>query len=270
MGANSPPEGVTIQYRTVSNVIIEMNSIKCRILCLVILTLVVSEGCLDCGLLRAQERKVMNRPYIDTRIWHYGFLFGLHFQDQDIACNGLIYDNDGTPESWYADVARYSPGFSVGVLGELRLNEYLSLRVVPTMHFGDKTVVYRDIRSGSQTSQVMKSTYISVPVDLKLSAPRFNNFRPYIMAGVSPFVDLTVKEQRELLVRRADCMIEFGLGMDLYFRYFKLIPELKFCFGLSDVFVGDRSDLTDASLLKFTESVNSIRNRMIVLTFYFE
>lgn len=243
---------------------------KCRILIFLMLILLVSEGYLSCGPLGAQERKVMKRPYIDTRIWHYGFLFGLHFQDLDIACNGLIFDNNGNLESWYADVANYSPGFSVGVLGELRLNEYLSLRVVPTMHFGDKTIIFKDINSGIQTSQVMKSTYISAPVDLKLSAPRFNNFRPYIMVGACPLFDLTVKDQKELLVRRADCMIEFGLGMDLYFRYFKLIPELKFCFGLSNIIVRDRSDLTDASLLKFTESVNSIRNRMIALTFYFE
>ena len=29
----------------------------------------------------AQERKVQNRPYIDMRRWHYGFLFGTHVQD---------------------------------------------------------------------------------------------------------------------------------------------------------------------------------------------
>ena len=34
--------------------------------------------------LSAQERKVQNRPYIDMRRWHYGFLFGLHVQDLEI------------------------------------------------------------------------------------------------------------------------------------------------------------------------------------------
>ena len=218
----------------------------------------------------SQERKVMNRPYIDNRIWHYGFLFGLHFQDMDIANNGFIYDEAGKPESWYADVRNYSPGFSVGVLGELRLNEYLSARLVPTLHFGDKRIDFHDIESGAGNTMIMKSTYLSVPVDLKLSAPRFNNYRPYVMAGVNPTVDLTVKDGREILVRRADCMFEVGLGMDLYFPYFKLNPELKFCFGLTDILVKDRSDLTDMSLLKYTESLSGARNRMIALTLYFE
>ncbi len=116
----------------------------------------------------------------------------------------------------------------------------------------------------------MKSTYVTVPVDLKLSAPRFNNYRPYIMAGVSPTLDLTVKEGREMLVHRTDFMFEVGMGMDLYFRYFKLIPELKFCFGLTDILEKDRTDLKDASLLKYSESMNGAHNRMIALTFYFE
>lgn len=222
------------------------------------------------GSVYSQERKVMNRPYIDTRIWHYGFLFGMHFQDMDIANNGFIYDEDSKPESWYADVQNYSPGFSVGVLGELRLNDYLSVRLVPTLHFGDKKIVFHDIESGASNTMIMKSTFLSVPVDLKLSAPRFNNYRPYVMAGVNPTVDLTVKEGREILVRRADCMLEVGLGMDLYFPYFKLNPELKFCFGLTDILVRDRSDLTDMSLLKYTESLSGARNRMIALTLYFE
>ncbi len=123
----------------------------------------------------------MNRPFIDTRVWHYGFLFGVHLQDQDIANNGFIYNADGKEESWYAEVPSYSPGFTVGVLGEVRISEYLSARLIPTMYFGDKEVRYHDLKSGDEVRQIVKSTYVAVPVDFKVSAPRFNNFRPYIM-----------------------------------------------------------------------------------------
>lgn len=218
----------------------------------------------------AQERKVMNRPYIDTRVWHYGFLFGLHMQDISIANSGYTYDNGIEGEQWYAEVQNWSPGFSVGVLGELRLNEYLSLRVIPTMHFGDKKVVFHEQKTDAVSEQSIKSTYLSVPFDLKLSAPRFNNYRPYVMAGVAPSLDLTVKKQKQMLVKRADCMFEVGMGIDLYYPWFKLIPELKFCFGLTDMLVKDRADLTDISMLKYSDSLAGGQNRMIVLTLYFE
>lgn len=218
----------------------------------------------------AQERKVMNRPYIDMRQWHYGFLVGVHTQDLDLQNNGYIYNGVSGPELWSAQVASYTPGFSVGVLGELRLGEYTALRVIPTMHFGDHTVTFHEQLTGTEKTQVIKSTFLAVPFDFKLSAPRFNNYRPYVMAGIAPQVDLTVKKQKELLLDRSDLMLEVGMGMDLYYPYFKLIPELKFCFGLRNVLVRDRTDLTDATILKYTDSLNGASNSMIVLTLYFE
>ena len=84
--------------------------------------------------LYAQQRKVQNRPYLDQRRLHYGFLFGFHMQDLELRNNGHIDPQTG--EQWYSDVDNYNPGFSVGVLGELRLTNHLALRVTPTMHFG--------------------------------------------------------------------------------------------------------------------------------------
>ena len=81
---------------------------------------------------------------------------------------------------------------------------------------------------------------------------------------------MTVKKGKELLINKTDCMFEIGLGMDLYYPFFKLVPELKFCFGLSDILEPKRTDLKDVSVLKYTNSLKSAQNRMIVLTFYFE
>ena len=185
--------------------------------------------------------------------------------------NGLANVNqEGGLEYWYADVPEYTPGFSVGILGELKANEWLSVRLVPTMHFGDKKVVFKEQRSGKVTEQYLKSTLFSIPLDLKISALRFNNYRPYVVAGAAPTFDLTVKKGKELLVKPADLMLEIGMGLDLYYPFFKMIPELKFCFGLRDLFQQDRSDLKDPSLLKYTNSVSGVRSRMITLTLYFE
>ena len=217
--------------------------------------------------LSAQERKVQNRPYIDFRRLHYGFFFGLHNQDLELANNGFV-TVDG--EQWYADVSAYNPGFSVGVLADLRINSHLALRLIPSLHFGEKQVVFRELNSGNKERQQIKSTYMSCPLDLKFSAERFNNYRPYIMAGVNPMLDLTVKKQRPLLVKSFDFMVEFGLGCDFYLPFFKLIPELKFCFSLLDVLEKNRNDLLDENLLKFTQSVDKAVAKMIVLSFYFE
>lgn len=216
----------------------------------------------------AQEQKVQHRPYLDQRKFHWGFLFGFHMQDLELKNNGFIDPVSG--EQWYADVDNYNPGFSVGVLGEMRLNRYLALRLVPTMHFGQKHVTFHEQISGRDSTQNIKSTYISLPLDLKFSAPRHNNYRPYFIAGVNPMLDLTTKKQKALLMKPFDCYIEIGMGCDFYLPFFKLIPELKFCFGLMDILKKDRNDLIDNSLRKFTQSLDGASSKMIVLTLYFE
>lgn len=216
----------------------------------------------------AQERKVQNRPYIDQRKFHYGFLLGLHMQDMELDNNGYVDPETG--EQWYAEIDNYSPGFTVGVLGDLRLNKYLSFRVSPTINFGQKHAVYHEQTSGADSTQVFKSTYISVPLDLKFAAPRYNNFRPYLIAGVNPMVDLTARKHGALRLKPFDVYLEVGMGCDIYLPFFKLNPEIKFCFGLLDIIQKDRSDLIDTSLLKYTKGINGGHSNMIVLTFNFE
>ena len=215
----------------------------------------------------AQERKVQNKPYSDFRRLHYGFFIGVHAQDMEFVNNGFVTE-DG--ETWYADVADYNPGFSVGVLADLRLNTYMSLRVIPTMHFGQNLVRFREQKSGETSKQSVKTTYIAVPVHAKFAAERFNNYRPYFTAGVSPMWNLTVKKQQQLLLKKFDFMIEVGVGCDFYLPFFKLIPELKFSFSPLNVLKKERNDLLDANYLKFTQSVDEVTSKMITLSLYFE
>jgi hypothetical protein len=215
----------------------------------------------------AQERKVQNKPYVDYRRLHYGFFVGTHVQDMEFVNNGYV-TADG--ETWYADIAHYSPGLTVGVLADLRLNNHFSLRLMPSMHFGQNDVVFREQGSGDVSRQQIKATYIAIPFNVKCAAERFNNYRPYMTFGVSPMVNLTVKKQKQLLVKRFDAMLEFGFGCDFYLPFFKLIPELKFAFSPLDILQKERNDLLDSNLLKFTDSVDRVSSKMIILTFYFE
>ncbi|MBR1668347.1 MAG: PorT family protein [Bacteroidaceae bacterium] len=215
----------------------------------------------------AQKRKVMNRPYIDQRLFHYGFLAGAHLQDIELEQNGMM-DVDGS--QWFCETPNYEPGFSVGILGEFFLTKNLGLRIIPTMHFGTKNLTFRNELNGDKQFQTIKSTYITVPIDVKFAAERFNNYRPYVMAGVTPALDLTVKKQKQYLLKNTDVYLEVGMGCDFYLPFFKFIPEVKFMYGLMDVLNKNRSDITDETQLIFTQSVNKAKSKMIVLTFYFE
>ena len=73
------------------------------------------------------------------------------------------------------------------------------------------------------------------------------------------------------MFNNADLFLTCGLGCDFYLPFFKLNPEIKFCFGLTDVLKHKRPDLDDnPEMIKMTQSLAKVKQNMIVLTFYFE
>lgn len=244
----------------------------------IVMTIVLAMGVL---MTVAQQRKVQNKPYIDLRPLHFGIHVGLNTQDAEFSNVGPqlveLPEQEPTEQLVLTDADTWNPGFSVGVVADMRLSQHFSLRMAPTMHFGSKHLVFRNFKdlndagNPRETTQDMKNTYFALPIDLKFSAPRFNNYRPYLIAGVSPMINLVGKDQDFIHLKRYDTMVEVGLGCDYYLPFFKFIPELKFCFGLHDVFSKDHvNELTDVNKRIFANSVDAAYSKMIVLTFYFE
>ncbi len=215
----------------------------------------------------AQSRKVQNLPYADYKLLHLGFSIGAHVQDMTFVHNGLVTD---AGESWFMDVPDFSPGFNVTLLADLYLCPHLNLRVSPGMFFGNKTIKYRESNTKAYRTQDIKSNYVVLPVELKFSALRCNNFRPYLIGGVMGTADVSKKRNDLLKLNTFDGYLTIGIGCDFYLPYFKLIPELKFCFGLSNVVNTKREDLQDPADIIFTQSLKKATSNMVVLSFYFE
>ena len=229
----------------------------------------------------AQNRIVQNRPYTDLRPFHFGVLVGTHLQDLELENVGpqIVTLDDGTQGERYVavDQDRWDIGFNVGVLGEFRLSENFQYRVAPTMYFGTRHFTFhnfseRDAKGNpTMQRQDMKSAYISLANDLIFAGPRFNNHRPYIMAGINPMINLSPKDDDYLKLKPYDLFLEVGLGCDFYLPFFKLRPELKFLYGLTNSLDTEHGkNLRDKSMLQYTNSVRDARSKMIVLTFYFE
>ena len=229
----------------------------------------------------AQELKVQNKPYIDFRPLHFGILVGMNFQDIEFQNVGMqtVTLEDGTQVEQLitCDADKWNPGFNVGVLADLRLGKHFSLRLSPSMFFGAKHLVFRnfneldELGNPMEITQDLKNTYLAFPLHLKMSAERFNNYRPYITAGINYMVNLTGKDQDIIQLKRTDFLVEVGIGCDFYLRYFKLIPELKFCYSLGNSLdTNHPNELTDVNKRVFATSVDRSRNQMFVFTLYFE
>lgn len=212
--------------------------------------------------------KVMNRPYADLKRWHLGFSIGMCLQDLKFTHNGYV-----TPEGeqWFAEVPAWNPGINVQVLADLRLHKYLNLRFSPGMSFSFKNVEMRDFVSGTSHRQDVKSVYVLLPLDLKISGERLHNSRPYVTVGAMGAFDVSKKRSDYLMFNTADAYLTVGLGCDFYLPFFKFNPEIKFCFGLADILRHDRPDLEDnPEMYKITQSLSKVKSNMFMITFYFE
>ncbi len=228
----------------------------------------------------AQERTVQNRPYTDLRPFHFGILVGTNLQDLEFNNVGpqVITDDQGVAREYTitADQDRWDNGFQVGVLAELRINNNFQFRLAPALYFGNRHVSFHNMNPQATDSlisrtQNLKSVYIGCAADLIFGAQRFNNHRPYMMVGVNPMINLTGSESDYLKLKRYDVFLEAGLGCDFYLPFFKLRPELKFMYGLTNALDATHADhVKDKSMLPYTMSVNRARSKMVVLTFHFE
>lgn len=229
----------------------------------------------------AQERKVENRPYTDLRPFHFGVVVGTHLEDLELNNVGPITitdDQGNTTTSFVAvDQDRWDPGFQVGVLGEARLGTHFAFRLAPIMFFGNRHLTFinhtklNDQGNPTEERQNLKSVYVAGVMDIIFSAKRFNNHRPYIVAGITPMLNLVSRDNDYIRLKSSDVFASVGLGCDFYLPFFKLRPELKFMYGLTNsIDKGHASRVKDKNMLPYALSVDKTNSRMICLSLYFE
>jgi len=197
-----------------------------------------------------------NLPYVDQKIIHFGFLLGVNAMDFNV-----------TPHD-SARVSTLKPGFTVGIISDLRLNRYLNLRFTPTLYFGERKLSYL----GNDSVEI-SSIPICFPIYLKYSAERKGNYRPYVICGAGVSFDLATSANSDnpVTLKPLDVYTEFGVGCDIYFSVFKLAPELKYSIGFGNILVPgkDRVGLSPANQ-RFSNALSRLTSKMITLSFNFE
>ena len=65
----------------------------------------------------------MNRPYVDDKLFHFGFQLGVNFASYGVTDSELPILNPltGNTEIYHARVSSILPGFNVGFITDMRL-----------------------------------------------------------------------------------------------------------------------------------------------------
>lgn len=219
--------------------------------------------------LTASGLRAENLPYADYKRLHFGFTLGLNGLDFGFKPTQRVIDG----RVYQVDVSNVFPGFTVGVIGDLRLAKYFNLRLIPCLHLGQRTISYTNNIDDEILRNNIKSALITIPLYLKYNAPRINDYRFYLLAGGGLSFDLARDRQNPVLLGLMDYYIEFGTGCTIYFPFFRFSPEIKFAIGFNNLLTPLDQRTKDVLLerdYKYTQALGRITSRMITLVFNFE
>mgnify|MGYP000456987785 CR=1 FL=1 len=217
---------------------------------------------------KKNRRNVDNLPIFDKRRLHYGFYLGINQNDFRI---------DYRPSNF--PTARVevepTPGFNVGLIADFKLHKNINLRFEPGLVSNSKKLYFNNnpsLINDRDSVREIGTTYLHLPLVLKFSSDRWNNVRPFALAGISYDHNFSSNQDNqddnfsgEFRMKTANFMYEVGIGIDIYLYYFKFSPSIRGVFAMNREIVDDNNPNSP-----WTSPINVFQTRGIFLNFAFE
>ncbi len=204
---------------------------------------------------------LINHENFDKQRVHWGYFLGFNFYDYKFDYKTVAPDI----------IVDRTTGFNVGLVGNLRLQEYVDLRFEPGLYYTQRNLTYPGLTKPSDAKREVGATYIHFPILLKFSALRTGNIRPYLVGGLSTTLNLASNskslddnKQQRFRVKNWTNNYEVGFGMDLYLEYFKFSPSIRGVFGLENELIPDVDPNSP-----WTGNIQSMSTRAILINFTF-
>ena len=222
------------------------------------------------GQFRPNSEKTWYREDFDDKRFSWGYFLGTNLMsfkvvpnDDWISDQGMIYLRQEN-----------KMGFSVGLMGKLKLHEYFDLKLEPGVHFAERTLYFGNIQSSeADSARAVKSTYIDIPLLVKIHGDRWVNTRPYLQGGVGYTMNLQSNEKKEednqdgiFRMKTHNFNWQVEAGVEIYFKKFKLTPSVKGLFFFNNELVQDNPDTNP----QWAGSLRSLSTRGVFFSLKFE
>ena len=214
------------------------------------------------------KKKVINNENFDKPPLSWGYYLGMNNYDYNFDYISDTHDIQ-TEKSF---------GFNVGLIGNFRISDFFDIRFEPGLVMSNRNLFFNPVQFGetefnqNQHLREIKSTYIHFPILLKISSKRVNNFKPYLLGGVSTAINLSSKEKSvndnslgEFRTKKNIFFYELGFGIDLYLEWFKFSPSIRGIFAISDEHVDDNDPLSP-----WTSNIDFMKTSGILINFTFQ
>ena len=222
------------------------------------------------GLSHAQEAEI-NLPDHDYRAIRFGINAGINRAHYNFGHHPLFL----TQDSINVIESLNSTGINLAWLVNFNLNEHFDIRTYPlSLVFTEKAFQYHlkypdaFSKEDSITTRKVQGITLALPLQIKFSSDRINNFKVYMLAGGKIEYDFAANAgeknaEKQIKLNKLDYGFEAGIGFHFYFPVFVLSPEIKLGWGLKNVHSRDPN-------LKFSNVIDKINSRTISLSLIVE
>lgn len=161
------------------------------------------------------------------------------------------------------------PGYNVNVVSNLKIGRYFDFRLLPGFSFTERNIRYKDLTAANQFENIkVESVFTEVPFHVRFKSEPYNDMRIYVLGGIKYSFDIASKARRReqdriLKISPTDFSVEAGFGMQFFFPYFILSPELKFTQGINNILIFNEK-IIQSNVLE------NVLSRTITLSFHFE
>lgn len=211
---------------------------------------------------------IINLENFQQQRLYFGFYLGLNSYDFKIDYKTVSEDIQ----------VKTTTGFNVGLVANLKLQEYVSLRFEPGLYYTTRELQYPTSYfpgipppSPANMLRQVNSTYIHFPILLKFLSLRTGNVRPYLVGGVSATLNLSSNSksiddnyQDRFRVKPWTTNYEVGFGIDIFSEYFIFSPSIRGVFGINDELIRDNNPDSP-----WTGNIESLKTRAFLINFTF-
>lgn len=215
-------------------------------------------------------RNSQNRHEYYKHPLHFGFFLGVN------SCNFLITPvNDFTRvvggDSLKTILSTPQWGFNLGIVAEYAIHEYVTIRFIPDIAFGQRNLEYSFTGVNSFiVPRKIESTFLDFPINFKVRSKRMNNFAAYMLGGGRYILDLASQKevtnqipgQEIVKINRHDFAYDVGAGLDFFLPYFKFGLEFKLTQGVRNLLIKDVGI--------YSQSLDRLRSQVVWIALTFE
>jgi len=214
------------------------------------------------------QEKIINNENFDKVKLSWGYYLGFSSYDFNF---DYIEDKPDI-------LVKRNAGFNVGLVSNLRINEFIDIRFEPGLNITTRELYFPESYfngttfSSSDLTREVKSTYIHLPLLVKFSTKRLNNFKPFIVGGFSTALNLSSNEKNpddnangQFRTKSNMFFYELGFGIDLYLYYFKFTPSIRGIFAINDELIRDKDPDSP-----WTSNIQSMKTRGVFINFTFQ